>query len=342
MVPAAATVSDMNVGQMLIPAGYTCGSYIETCTTDQSITNPLCLTVAAMSPDQNTLMAYQSSRTYIELLGSAVNGIPGNQHQEGVFDLTTMTCMRKEKSPREYADYFARLNVNSNIWLTLLDQKEDRGALRAMQDIAAKQKKDLEASAPDGMSFDYVTLKAGEYRYSYTYGGVPYYLIISTCVNAVRTSYNIVNPAGSIWSQYTIWNVPYTYMLLCPASEYKTAYAKFQLFMENTTCSDQFTRANSRLSEELVNEVTNNGGLTGSEQTCARILKQEAASGCTADDERYSDCLFEETGYAHSSGMKIRVLDAYPYVYEGSDGTVYFGGSAFTPPAGSQPLAPAK
>ena len=101
----------------------------------------------------------------------------------------------------------------------------------------------------------------------------------------------------------------------------------FEAFMENTTISDQFYRANQKLADELRNIVVQSRG--GYIDT---ILKNYTSEDDTYDEERFTDYIFDQNDYTLSDGTHVKIPTSYDYVYEGDNNVVYFSDSAFPEP----------
>ena len=70
-------------------------------------TNPLLLNVNAVSADGSILMAYASTRDYIQILESTMGGATMKTHVDGQIDTTSLTPMLQFMYASGYCDYIA-------------------------------------------------------------------------------------------------------------------------------------------------------------------------------------------------------------------------------------------
>lgn len=54
--------------------------------------------------------------------------------------------------------------------------------------------------------------------------------------------------------------------------------------------------------------------------------------------DRFSDYMFDQNDYTLSDGSSVKVPTSYNYVWEGSNGTVYYGNSLSDAPGGATQL----
>ena len=182
--------------------------------------------------------------------------------------------------------------------------------------------------ATAGLNIDGVALTADICGFSCELNGEAYFIVVGTVIRAVQMTSAIMQPIGGTLSETdVIWSPLCTYMLASPASEFETVFPAFEAFMENTTISDQFYRANQKLADELRNIVVQSRG--GYIDT---ILKNYTSEDDTYDEERFTDYIFDQNDYTLSDGTHVKIPTSYDYVYEGDNNVVYFSDSAFPEP----------
>ena len=330
----------MTVGRCVAPAGFSVVYNVECCTARQSLGNPLFLNITAVSPEQDVTMTYLSDVDYIEILSATLGGSPYKTHVDGQIEDTTMTPMLRCMAPSAYCDYVA-VNTLPGVEL-IVDAEADLSSRQPALQKAANEKYALyqAQTAGLGLTIDGLSVMVGERLYRFNYNGAAYYMSVATGVEAVQMSFGMNMGFGYAQETDVTWAVPATYVLVCPAEKYDGYYPAFTLFMENTSASDQFFRANQRLSNEIRESVLAARDLTGSSIYGKRVIQEEAGSGDDYDDERFSDYIFDQNDYTLSDGSHIKVSTAYDHVYEGDDGNVYVSDGAFAQPGGSTELRP--
>ena len=81
------------VARCLVPTDYTVSGDVIWCGKWQSVAAPGQVYLTAMSPEQNTVMGYYSLAAYEHILDYSMGGVSYKDHQDGVFDIETMTPM---------------------------------------------------------------------------------------------------------------------------------------------------------------------------------------------------------------------------------------------------------
>ena len=178
-----------------------------------------------------------------------------------------------------------------------------------------------------GMNIDGVALTADICGFSCEMNGEAYFIVVGTVIRALQMTMSMQQLQGMLSETEVIWSPLCTYMLASPASEFETVFPAFEAFMENTTISDQFYRANQKLADELRNIVVQSRG--GYIDT---ILKNYTSEDDTYDEERFTDYIFDQNDYTLSDGTHVKIPTSYDYVYEGDNNVVYFSDSAFPEP----------
>ena len=122
----------------------------------------------------------------------------------------------------------------------------------------------------------------------------------------------------------------------------------FQMFIDNTNVNDQFIDANDAIATEIMTTVINNWNMqcaasSAYAQAMTAMTFASVESAMSADNyssDRFSDYIFDQNDYTLSDGSSVQISTAYDYVYEGSNGVVYYSNSAFDQPGGSTQLYP--
>lgn len=316
---------DMRVGQCLIPEGYQIRVVPDYMVSDRSITDPMGLALVAMSPDTRTVMSYEKSNTYIDIVSSTMGGEAYRTHEEGKYDAQTMTPMHKYMEPATYARAYLE-GIYPGVEMTRtgsVDMSEYQPALQQFAQAKYNALKESEAAVP-GLSIDGVAFTADMCGFSCMLNGDEYNIIVATLIDATQMTVSADMFMGQIKETEIIWSPLFTYMLSCPASETESLLPAFEAFMKNTTVSDQFTEANVKLADELRNVVVESRTTTIAETT-----KNFLSGEDTYNDDRYTDYIFDQNDYTLSDGTHVKIPTEYEYVYEGDNNTVYFSSSAF-------------
>ncbi len=332
---------DMRLGQCMIPKGYSLSATVTNCSDGQSILSPLKLNVVATSPDQRSFFSYESTSTFVEIVSSTLGGRTARTHQDGAFDEVTMTWELRYMTPAAFCQSYAQ-TILPGIPLTYLGDRDLSGYTPLLQQLAQQKYKELTSVRVQGASVDGFALTIGESLFSYTRNGTEYAVVISTLLRATQMTFS--SPmiyGGTKIDTCIVWDALYTYAMICPAAQAETLYPAYQLFMQNTTTSDQFNSTNQKLADSLRTiVVAGRGGISGGAAYSAQTLRRETGGEDTYDDERFTDYLFDQNDYTLSDGSHVKISTEYSYVYEGDNGTVYYSDSAFGHPGGSTQLYP--
>ena len=313
MVMTPIDAQDMRVGQCMAPAGYMVTATPDICGSTRSVTDPMGIAVIATSPDKRIMMTYESSSTYIEIVSSTALGQTYRVHQDGVFDTETMTMMAKYMSTTDYARAYLN-GVFPGVEMTYTGSADLSAYQQALEKYAQAKYNQLISANPEamGMSVDGVSVYAEICGFTCTINGEEYYIAIGTQIDAVQMM-------KSRWSLT---------LLASPATEAADIFPAFEVFMDNTTVSDQFIKANQKLANELRQIVVNARMETGKNYSM-NVLNDAASSGETYDEDRFSDYIYDQNDYTLSDGTHVKIPTNYEYVYEGDNNVVYFSDSAF-------------
>lgn len=321
---------DMTVGRIAAPADYEVAGQIFCCSQGQSVTHPWLLTMEARHAE-NGSMRYVSARDYLDLLGEegAVDGTYSQRYQTPMLHYMTAT---------EFCDYLAGY---------FFDQlgAEDISVLETdtfpqLQDfLAGEAQRHIRESDIGSMggllTIDRDVITLCRRSYAFTAGGTDYRCVIFTGNEA---SYFTLHGYSNV--QWVNWGVPFTYVMFCPAQDWAEGSAAFELFIGNTTVSDQFMSANKNMSDALWAGIRKAHDVTDCVSIATTALDRETSAGDDYEDERFTDYIFDQNDYTLSDGSHVKVSTAYDYVYEGDNGMVYYSDSAFSQPGGSTQLYP--
>lgn len=328
MVITPVDAQDMRLGQCMAPQGYTVTPVPDFTGNARSITDPLGMGIVATSPDGRIMMSYEKSSTYIEIVSSTIGGMTCRVHEDGKFDIESMTPMVRYMQTTAYAQSYLN-GVFPGIEMTYRGSMDLSAYQPALQQSAQEFYDGMKANHPElvGMNVDGVAVTAEICGFSCEMNGEEYDVVVGTIIRAVQMTMNLQQLQGMLSETEVLWSPLCTYVLSCPNSELGNIYPAFEAFMKNTTVSDQFIAANEKLANELRNIVVEGRG--GYAQS---VLRDETSGRDTYDDERFTDYIFDQNDYTLSDGTHVKIPVSYDYVYEGDNHTVYFSDSAFPEP----------
>ena len=329
---SSAVEHDTPFGRCVVPEGFTVVSTVVSCTTGQSVQYP-CQAVITAGKENGPQMAYLSANDYIAGTG------PEAVQQDGQFNLDFQTPMLHYMTAGEYCDYLAPAafaHVADGGSVTEVGTRElpeiEAHYYRLMSPEIAKWKRELEGTIAN---VDDVKTSMCMKGYQFSVSGVTYYGIILTGNVGVWMSARGLRGTVS----WVNWVVPFTYMMY--ASETDTeALDAFEMFVTNTSASDQFNRTNLEMSEELWKIIKKAHDITDCYSYSTQKMKEETAKGNDYDDERVTDYIFDQNDYTLEDGSHVKVSTGYSYVWEGDNGNVYASNSLFDQPGGSTQLYP--
>ncbi len=323
---------DMRLALCAAPAGYSITPYPDICGEIRSFTAPLGLTVIAKSPDGRISMVYESPSAYLEIVSSTKGGRPFRTQENGGYDTMTMTPMAQFPQPNAYA-YAYLTGMYPGTEITYIGSKDLSAYQPLFQKNAEEKYNALRAGHPEllGLNIDSVSVNGDICAFSGEVNGEPYFFVVGTVIEATQTTSTMALLEGTLKEEEILWSPLCTYVLSCPVAEFDSVYPAFEIFMENTTVSDQFIATNQRLSDELRQIIVDSRMPSGYKYSRA-ALSTATGSDETYDDERFTDYIFDQNDYTLSDGSHVKVSTAYDYVYEGDNGVVYFSDSAFPQP----------
>lgn len=328
MVLTPIDAQDMRLGQCMVPQGYTMYPVADFTGSSRSLTDPLGLAVIVSSPDGRVMMVYEKSSTYLEIVSSTLNGQTMRVHEDGKFDVETMTPMARYPLPSAYALSYlngafpgVEMTYTGSMDLSQYQPLLEQSAQNFYNGLIATQ------TSAVGLNIDGVALTADVCGFSCELNGEAYFIVVGTVIRAIQMTMTMPQLLGTLSETQVIWSPLCTYMLATPYAEFENVFPAFEAFMENTTISDQFYRANQKLAEELKNIVVQGRG-----GYIDNILKSYTSEDDTYDEEQFTDYLFDQNDYTLSDGTHVKIPTSYDYVYEGDNGVVYFSDSAFPEP----------
>lgn len=327
-----AVENDTLFGRCVVPEGYTVSSSLVTCTLNQSVAYP-CQAVISAENEKGSRLVYLSANDFMAGTG------PEAVTQDGQFNLDFQTPMLHYMAAGEYCDYIA-LNLfypvadNGDLVVAGIKQLPELEAAYAqmMEPEVARWKREL-GGIIAGVDETRTSMCMKAYQFSMN--GEVYYGIVLTgnvgvwiTVNGLRDTISWVN-----------WVVPFTYVLYAPDND-PDAMEAFEMFVMNTTASDQFMKANLDMSAELWKIIKKAHDITDCFDYTSRTIREKTAEGNDYDDDRVSDYIFDRNDYTLSDGSHVKVSTEYSYVWEGDNGTVYAGTRISDQPGGSRQLTP--
>ena len=320
---------NMIVGRCVAPADYTVSSQASCCTRAQSFEYPWFLLIGAESPE-GIAMLYCSPQSFYDN-GSGTSQDGGYYSQ---FMMPTMHYM----SASDYCDYFVT-GMNPSASQIRLVEDNSFPELQAALNQAAENYKNAANQAARGTGITVArvdqTMSMRVY-YVEPGSGAPYYFAVATSTLGVWNElYGVFGAVNS----YTVWRTDYVYAMICPASLWEANRDVFNVFIANTSVTDQFRAANQRLSTDLQSILTGID-LSGGSDYSKKVMAQETAKGDDYNDEQFSDYMFDQNDYTLSDGTHVKVSTAYDYVWSGDNGNVYYSNDASAMPSGATRLYP--
>lgn len=332
MVKVPVDAQDMRLAQCMVPQGYTVTPRLDICGDTRSVTDPLGLAIIATSPDGRIMMSYEKSNAYIQIVSSTIGGKTYRTHTDGKYDVETMTMMAQYMQPAAYAQSYLN-GVFPGVQMTFAGSMDLSEYQPYLQKRAEAYYRDLKAPHPEavGVNIDGVAINAAICGFTCEMNGEAYNIVVGTIIEATQMTMSMSLLQGGLSETEVLWSPLCTYVLACPASESSSVLSAFEIFMKNTTVSDQFTKANQRLANEL-RQIIVDGRMGSARNYSAGVLSDSISSGDSYDDERFTDYIFDQNDYTLSDGTHVKIPTSYDYVYEGDNNVVYFSTSAFPEP----------
>jgi len=328
------------LGQVAVPEGFTAATQVNCCDETTCLGYPLRVAEAVTNSDGSVMMLYKCGEQYIERV-STNTIITMN---EGSLDSQTMIFQKYYEDAQDYVDELAATLDPNATYVRDEDMSFYDSVLQARYDEFYND------IAPGlslyGMGLDWVNMSASQRLYSIQNDQYGEYAL---CILAEVRAFQYTIEGYGYYDTIIVWDVPGYYVLICPMADYQEYHdGMFQVFLENTKTNDQFIAFNEQLTSEITATVINNMNMVcaassayASAMTAMTFDMVESNMNTgTYSSDRFSDYIFDQNEYTLSDGSSVHISTAYDYVYEGTDGCVYFSDSAFAEPGGATLLYP--
>ena len=328
------------VGQYALPDGYRAVRVINNCDENSTLGHPIRVSVNLNNKAEDVRMQYYCGEDYIDRVYS---NSPIIQHVEGQIDGQTMSFMRRYVNAEGFCDALAQEWAPGAVYYKSEDISSCQGRLNAAYNEMLSLQSGMAAY---GMNMEAIEATAAERVYTYEQGGKKYCI----CVMAEDYAYQYSTNAYGFAVTNIVWQVPNYYLLICPFESYERIHdGAFAAFVENTSINDEMIALNNRLTEEIAAEVINKmnmmcaassaymASMTALTFSMVESNMSYSYTGSYSSD-RFSDYLFDENDYTLSDGSSVKVPTSYDYVWEGSNGSVYFSNSLSDAPGGATQL----
>lgn len=319
-------------GRCVVPAGYSVVSSVITCTTNQSVAYP-CQAMITAGKENGAQMVYLSAHDYIAGTG------PEAATQDGMFNQDFQTPMLHYMTAGEYCDYIALkifypMADNGTLVVAGIKELPEAEAYyyRAMEPEIAKWRKELQGTIAN---VDDVKASMCMKGYEFAIGGETCYgIVVTGNIGVWMTATGLLGATS-----WVNWVVPFTYVMYATGED-PEAIDAFEMFVANTSASDQFNKANLEMSEELWKIIKRAHDITDCYDYTSRTIRKKTAEGNDYDEDRITDYIFDQNDYTLEDGSHVKVSTGYDYVWEGDNGNVYVSTSPFDQPGGSRQLYP--
>ncbi len=325
------------LGKCALPYGYTMLSEVHCGDEETCLGAPLQVHVVAASPYSHSVLGFYSSKYYLERVSGYF------KHKEGERDGQLNVFMRKYEEASEFCNSLAKALTNG---AAIFTRSED---ISFYNDRLAQHREEFRNGIEPGLKqygikMNWYDVTAAQRLYLYDNQGTMYALVVMAEVRAYQT-----NAAGTVT---TFWDVPEFFYMSCPWEDYDKVHGSdFQIFTANTAVSDTFIR----LQEELTNEIqkkimgswaaaiaASNAYAQAMNSLMSQSVNNYLYSSNYSASDRFSDYIFDRNEYTTSDGYGVSISTAYDYVWEGSNGTVYYSNSSFDMPYGATQLYPTR
>ena len=307
---------------------------------------PVYVSASALSPDGSAEMLYESPMAFIERDNCKIFGMP-LPHEDWQIDPDYYTIMLKYKNASEYCDY---LTANG---ATVLGNIENLKFIkeRPLSVAEAEQLKAMNAQLKatlepvydytSGLSLLWSEVTFAEREYSCTINGVEKMFVNTSLVFGYETEWSSGFSYPGDHMAYVNWEVPLHYWLICDTDDYDEYSEYYMNFCSNTYLSDQMQAAIKELSQEIYRIMMEARQGRDTSTMIYNTVEDELSSGDSyTTTEAFTDYIYDQNDYTTSSGDHVKVPTRYEYVYEDSNGNIYYSDSVFDEPAGSKRLYP--
>ena len=345
ITPLTDRATGMTVARCYAPSDYTADCDVSWCGLTQSPSYPAQVYAYAVSPDQNTAMGYFSPVGYYQLLDYSMDGIQVRTHQDGVFDVDCMLPMLSFRTAESYCDMIAERLMQGQS-LQVVSQKEITQEQQQMMNAAAAalEQAYLQSGATQaGFSLDGSYYGEAMRTYSLEISGIPYLLTVSAATQGLQMSSSVDATyfMGNFHSSYIIWDALYSFFLLTPESYYEEDYVDFEQFALNTTISDEMIAAMQKLSQQIVQAMTQRSSesMAAVSDYCQSSISSYVGNEASYSEEAFSDYILDQNDYTLPDGDHVKVSTSFDYVYSDDYGNIYVSNST-QEPAGTTRLYP--
>jgi hypothetical protein len=318
------------VGKAVIPSGWSV-KIDELTLNPESITWPNAIVVTASSPDGSVIMKYVSNREFQQQFIYALGF--SSQSEDEAYDSSNMRHNLNYRKAPDSCDYMVNI-LFPNTYHSFLSETpisdSDAAAVNAYWQLYDSQLR----NAYSGMDSSF-ELKGTEVTLAeriYQSGGSK--TVVSTLV-AGHECMNYVD--ANSYTDTINWNMACIYAMQAPASVFDRYRDIFDVFVLNTSTSQEYAAMTNLHSNILFNYfMMLKTGNPPSEQQLESDLNgatdQTISTGDTYSAmEGWSDVIQDNHDYTLSSGSHIKLSTSYDHVYEGDDGTIYAGFGSFYP-----------
>ncbi|MBQ7455830.1 MAG: hypothetical protein IJS53_05240 [Clostridia bacterium] len=333
------------IAQCALPSGYEIKFRVDCCNENTCMGYPLRVLLMVGSAEDDVAMAYYCGDQFLDRVSSSTSVL---QMRPGELDTETMIYMLNYMDAATYCD------LQILTWLTsagITDyaywKDEDMSFYQRKLDQRLREFNETIAPgfASYGMKLDWVDITAAQRVFTYMDNGKEYCM----CVMAELRAYQYSLNAFGFQATNILWDVPGYYLLTCPKDIYQEVHdTLFMTFTENTVVNDQYLALVDELNYSIRDTVISNMNMTVAASSAYMqamtaltfSMVESSLSQPTYSSDRFTDYLFDQNDYTLSDGTSVKISTGYDYVYEGSNGVVYYSNSAFAEPGGATRLYP--
>jgi len=329
------------MGRYALPNGYDGVRVISNCDDSSTLGHPIRVTVTLNSKNDDAWMMYYYGEDYLDRVYSN-NSIL--QHKEGQIDTQTMSFMRRYVNADGYCDALAQQWAPGAVFYKSEDVSAITPRLEAVYSIYNNEI--APGLASYGMYVDWIETTAAQRTYTYQSNGKTYCI----CIMAEDYAYQYSSKAYGVSITNIVWQIPCYYILRCPLESYERIRdGAFSTFVQNTSVNDEMIALNDKLTEDIAAKVIREmnmvcaassaymASMTALTFSMVENSMSYSYTGSYSSD-RFSDYMFDQNDYTLSDGSSVKVSTSYSYVWEGSNGTVYYGNSLSDAPGGATQL----
>lgn len=330
------------LGVIGLPAGYSFNRMIYNCDESTCLGYPVRVKVVAYNSDKNANMQYFCGEQYLWRISGPSPVMKG---KEGELDAQTAIFLRPYHNAAEFCDAVAFGQFPGTQFVRSEDSDFYKGMMAEMN--AEFQNEIVPTFTAMGNTVEWTEFTAAQRYYTYEVGSERYAL----CVMATVRGYQFTAKGYGFSATSIVWDVPSYYILTCPIDSYEEIRdGEFRVFTENTIVNDEFKALNDYLNEQIRDEVIRHMNMVVAQSsaymaamtalTFSMVESQMGSSYGTYSSDRFSDYMFDQNDYTLSDGSSVKVSTGYSYVWEGDNGTVYYGNSLLDEPGGATQLYP--